>query len=375
MGSKKKKKRVKVGSDYYMSLHLVLCQGAIDKLPLAYVEEDETEFIKNLSLEDYSGYRTVTLDKPHLFGKDSKTSAGGGGIHGGKATINLGTRNNIFRQEDVVNPYSNYAAIDELPDFKGVTSYLSSSYVSRSPYLSPYSFIVQRINRTTSGYPQWEEPTASLGTHIWDTFPVSICFALDLSGSMAGSRLTTMKAAMVKVLNAIKGYVTSTPVNIAICGWSSAIDVQMTKMNATAADINSLITFVNGLTTVGATYFNYATSFAMKFFHKKETQQKEATNIFVFITDGEPTGTSHIKARNQMRVLNLFANRRGTPVISLGLNIELTNTEYTEMVTGPPVTVIWSGQEQLLSDTIVGFMEGNINISHDMNPSHIIREC
>lgn len=166
-------KKQTVGYKYYVGLHLVLGLGVIDKVIRVRVAE-KTVF------EGYDGSPTITIDKPDIFGGESRE----GGVSGTLSVFNgspTQQRSSYLRDK-----------IGELiPAFRGVASVvLEHMYVGNNPYLKKWNFRVQRIHQKADGEVQWYDEKSSLilgdqTTAILEEFEVFDI--LDSAGNLTGT--------------------------------------------------------------------------------------------------------------------------------------------------------------------------------------------
>lgn len=128
---------VVIGYKYYMGMHLVICHGPVTEV-LEMRMGDRLAAWANPS--DYAtaegGNRSVTVDKPELFGGERKE----GGIQG---ELDL-----LFGFPD--QPKNDYLVEqlgEDVPAFRGVVSMvLKKMYLSAlTPYIKPISFVVKNL--------------------------------------------------------------------------------------------------------------------------------------------------------------------------------------------------------------------------------------
>jgi len=174
----------------------------------------------------------------------------------------------------------------------------------------------------------------------------AIAFVIDRSGSMAGTRLASMKSAMTQVLNLIGAYVNTNVMDIAIVPFSSG--GATIRRSATLTGIQDLINAVNALTASGGTNFAVGMNGAKTFFDN--TDPSLASRYIFFITDGEPEAGTNTAAAVTLNSM--------VPVpLCYGINIELVNTASTAVIDNTPadgVPVVSGADASGLIDAVLG---------------------
>lgn len=373
------KKKTTVGYRYGMGLHFALCYGPLDRFRRIIAGKRTA----------WNGSRTVsgtiTVSRPQLFGGDERE----GGINGsgyvlmGESTQTLPT--------DIA---TEMGGIDV--GFRGITSvYYNGLVSSNNPYLKPWEFRVRRIvNGWSIGGAEtqaWYSEKAAIPLAGTLFGPQAICLCLDVSGSMGTSvgggltRLDVLKLAAVQVLNEVKEITrtgTGTTarqdrVDLRVVAWA-ATATSFTAYNATQDDIDDAITFINALTAGGGTNFNAAMTQAVAFFAQLNSINiVESQRSIYFVTDGlpEPIGTAATAAATAADLIARtgdYSEDAGTAVDMYGINIDLTDTQYTELLDNTPadeVPVITGSDTAALTNAL------RQNNAEGMNPAHIIYQC
>lgn len=384
MGSKKKK--VKVGNKYYVSLHYVLCHGPVDVFAAMIVEEDKYVWSGGAN----QNIQEVIISKPNILGSNS-------GGFSGKITLSKGVSKPYIIDEV-------YRWVKDVPHFKGVTSLLSHDlYVGNNPYLTSPDFVVGRVLTKTDYTPQWEATLAPMCSYLWGkNLHFYLHFAIDLSGSMdqsVGGGLTRLDLAKLELIDAVKaiGDMIGSGVRCSVYmwGWSTSVDTSITAENMTLNDTFRLINWIESLRTYEATNFVAGVAPWVNWRNSIATSLKSGTteSIFYFITDGEPNPLSSVQSAQDMIIFPYhysvelvdtatamlrvpIAKRkiRAEPTIFQGINIDLLNTTYTDQLTGGRTIVVRSKDRGALYSAVLSalFSRGGTT---DINPVHVIREC
>lgn len=359
-------KKVTVGYEYYLGMHMVLCHGPVDKITRIQVDERTA----------WSGSRSggrININATNLFGGESRE----GGISGG-VDIMMG------EPTQGTNDYLNARLQSRVPAFRGVVSaVLRQVYVGLNPYLKPWAFRLTRVMQRQDGIPQWYPETAPIP--VADGFGVRqrLMFSLDTSGSMGAvvgngvTRLDLMKQNMIKVLDEI-GYMAQDAGANGV-----AIDVSIRTLSGgglsytgvTAANIASLKSYVNGLSASGGTNFQPTFSAAKSWF---SAHSGERRNALIIVTDGlpDPAADFPLALDEGAPIINKTGTWSGNNEVDVYVvNIDLDNTNYSEQMDntrgdGVPV-VSGASADELYNAVFAAFMGDTIA----MNVIHAIREC
>lgn len=371
MGSSKKQT---VGYKYYIGMHIGLCHGPIDQLIRIDVGDKEawpaitntrygifTRWV-DWEIEEYGipippeaepiSSGSLFIDAPSLFGGEKRE----GGIEG---TLDL-------LSGESFQPPNEYLmarlGADLVSGFRNICSVvLRQMYIGTNPYLKKWAFRVQRIHNGQDGLQQWYDEKAPIG-NIGILPPTSIHFALDDSGSMAGTRAANQKLAVKGALDYIdmligKGLVED--LDILIRGLNSASITRRSVDNQAIIDLKA---FVDTIPASGGTYFENGVSSAPAFF---EGSPAEHRRVSIFTTDGNPSDSADDAGAVLLGI---------TDIAAYGVNIDLATTTETAKLDNTPydgVPIISSGS----SDALTAIIIGALATIWDMNPAHIIREC
>lgn len=389
MGSKKKK--VKVGNKYYLSLHYVLCHGPVDVFAAMIVEEDKYVWIGGAN----QNIQEVRISNPNILGKNS-------GGFSGKITLSKGVS-----KPSIIDKI--YKGVEDVPHFKGVTSLLSHDlYVGNNPYLTSPDFVVGRVLTKTDYTPQWEATLAPMCGYLWGrSIHFYLHFAVDISGSMnesVGGGLTRLDVAKSELIEAVKaiGDMIGSGVSCSVYmwGWSASVGTSITVENMALNDTSRLISWIESLQASGGTNFEAGVTPWADWRDSTTGKIKFGTtkNIFYFITDGAPSPLSSVQAAlnkvdvpyyystdlshlgdtgTAMGMLSVFITAVMTmwePTVFQGINIDLSNTTYTDQLTGGGTIVVRSQDRGALYAAILSALSSSGRTT-DINPVHVIREC
>lgn len=362
-------KSVTVGYKYYVGMHLVLCHGPVDKLLRIRVDDRDA----------WLGSRdggAITINQPSLFGGESRE----GGIQG---TVDFETGH----AEQGQNSYLLSKLGEFVPAFRGVVGMvLRQVYMGLNPYLKSWSFRLQRIHTRQNGLRQWYDATAEIRIAGQFKQRQAMFFAIDISSSMdtivtgSTTRLQLIKAQMVDIIDQINVLRkdSNVIVDIAICAWNAGHSLS-SWINITDANVTSIKAYINGLTTGGGTNFEGPFIDANYWFGTNpNTGSRKDTMIF--ITDGEPlppesAGAAVTTGHDLITRTGQFASANNASVDIYAINIDVSNTTYTQMIDNTPwdgVPVVSSTDTSALYNAVFFAVMGD---SSAMNPAHIIREC
>ncbi|WP_375572617.1 phage tail protein [Seohaeicola saemankumensis] len=302
-----------------------------------------------------AGGGRIRIDKPDLFGGDSRE----GGIVGDVDVLMGGP-------DQVQNDYLAARMNGDVPAYRGLCSLvLRQVYLGINPYLKPWAVRVTRVLTGEAGSVQWypEKATIVPEANISDA---AIYIALDVSGSMAGSRMNAQKAGVAALIREIRTSVDpDRPNDLRIVLWNTAPTDAIERRNMGPADYDAIEIWLAGLSSVtsGGTGFDAAFAQAAAFF----AGSGEKRRIVLFVTDGAPSEASSVEAAHTLI-------RALPPTDIFGFNIALADTSFTAALDNTPVDgvpVIPAGNPQAL----VASLRGAFGNGPDMNPAHIIREC
>jgi hypothetical protein len=302
-----------------------------------------------------AGGGRIRLDKPDLFGGDGRE----GGITGDVDVLMGGPAQGA----------SDYLAArmgGAVPGWRGLCSLvLRQVYLGNNPYLKPWAVRVTRVLTGEAGVLQWYPETAPIVPEA-NISDAAIYIALDVSGSMSGSRMSAQKTGIAALLREIADSVDpDRPNDIRIVLWNSGVAGAIERRNMGPAAYAELEAWMLALSnsTLGGTSFDAAFTQAAAFFAGGGSKRR----IVIFVTDGAPSPASSVDAA--------LAIIRALPLSDIfGFNISLADTSATARIDNTPVDgvpVIPPGNPKAL----VASLRGAFGNGPDMNPAHIIREA
>lgn len=351
-------KKVTVGYKYYIGMHMVLCHGPIDAITSIFVD-------KRLAWGGSVKHGQITISKDGLFGGEARE----GGISGVVDVMGGAS-------DQGPNGYLSSRIAGLMPSFRGVVGVvLRQVYVGMNPYLKHWSFRAKRILTRQDGIPQWYAGKAEIDASSSGIPNDSTLYiALDISGSMAGTKINVLKTAMGIVFDELQSLTNGgISLNIKIQAWGSSA-TSITKNAASVGDFVELRNFVNGLSTGGGTDATAAYSGAIGFFSPSIPRN----NICVCVSDGEMPNVSTALSMGIADMVDdqnpPYSISEGTAVKMRGVGIETAGSLGSFDNSGGPVPVVSGSNPEELAAVILAAMITNIPTG-DMNPAHIIREC
>jgi uncharacterized protein YegL len=299
-----------------------------------------------------SGTR-IRIDKPDLFGGESRE----GGIVG-DIDVLLGA------PDQGQNDYLAARVVGSVPGFRGLCSLvLRQVYLGLNPYLKPWAVRLTRILTAGDGVTQWYPEMAQIvpAARIGDA---AIYIAMDVSNSMAGSKLTAQFEAVAALVAEI-GANASAPNDLCLVTYAGTVRESITQRDADSTAYADLTAWIEALPTSTAfgTDYGAAVSEAPGFFAEAGSKRR----LLLFVTDGAPTPASSLgSAQATLAAVS--------DVEVFAFNIALSDTSATGSLDNTPidgVPVIPAGDAGVL----VASMRAAFGKGPDMNPAHIIREC
>lgn len=209
--------------------------------------------------------------------------------------------------------------------------------------------------------------------------PRAVCIAIDLSTSMndavdGGTRLSVMKDALAPVFNLIKASVDSgVQIDLSVVTFGSPSQT-ITRRSADGADVDAVNNWVQSrIANATDTDFRAGMNSAKVFFDA--TSVTIADRFLFFITDGGPSVVSGATPQEIAEQSGaILATMSG--VQSFGINIDLTNTSYTEQVDNTAsdgVPVVDDGDEAGLTNAVLNALFAD-DVNGNANPAHMIYE-
>lgn len=359
MGAKKQT----IGYHYLMTMLSGLWRGPINEM-IAIKVGDKLAWSGRLSSNALQ-----TINQPNLFGGEKKE----GGIQGGFRLF-MGAGDQVLpasagytvgspvKSGTLQNPKTLIGGL--VSELRGVvTFWFDGLFTSMNPYPKEWKF---RGRRTTAGWfndDPWYPAKAAIKMGDLDGFH-AIYMALDVSASMAGTRLANMKTAVNGFLDYLAPYVGLAGIDVMIVAWGGT-HTSITRRNCTGTSINELKAWVTSLGTVSSTDFTQGVADAPAFFAASNVS---AQRTMIFLTDGEPNDPATATAAGT--TVAGIANLR-----SYAFNIDLENTTYTALVDNTPddgVPVIAGSNPDALQSALQQVISGEVVA---MNPAHIVYEC
>lgn len=149
VGGGSSSKEATVGYKYYLGVHMVICQGPIDKMVAIEVDD------KNAWIGNHTG-GSLYINKPDLFGGENRE----GGIIGA-VDIDMGG------PSQTKNSYLQARLGSLIPAYRGVVSVvLNQVYLGLNPYLKRWAFWAERIHVRQDGQDQWYGGKAAIGSDM-----------------------------------------------------------------------------------------------------------------------------------------------------------------------------------------------------------------
>lgn len=258
-------------------------------------------------------------------------------------------------------------SVDESPGYRGMLSLVfRGASPRRGFYWTASTPYLGAIWITLARFPRSLNPVNSRIPRSGYDGPLSVYFVMDDSTSMVGSRLASMKAAILTVLDQL-------PYNhrIDLGGITFGGGRQRSFRNASSANVAEFRAWVDGLNADGPnTDFLVGMQGAVNWFNQTANDQSLGRRLCFFITDGEPTGNSDDQAAAAAADLI----NRTIPVDIYAINIEQPNTNAIAKLDNTPEDglPVVSGQS---SDELAATLEAALAGAYDANPAHILFEC
>ena len=155
----------------------------------------------------------IRIDKPGLFGGESRE----GGIVGDVDVL-------MGAPGQGPNDYLAAQTGGDVPGYRGLCSLvLRQVYLGINPYLKPWAVRVTRVLTGEAGSPQWYPETAAIVPEA-SISDAAIYVALDVSGSMSGTRMAAQKAGVAALIREIgAGVDPERPNDIRIVLWNTGV--------------------------------------------------------------------------------------------------------------------------------------------------------
>lgn len=353
-------KKVTVGYKYYLGMHMILCHGPVDRI--THIKVDE-----RVAWQGATAGGPIIVSAAELFGGETRE----GGVSG-QVDFEMG------RPDQGANAYLQAHLGADVPGFRGVVgAVLRHCYLGLNPYLKRWAFRATRILVRQDGMEQWYPDKAGVGVGGAAVLSnTSLYISMDCSGSMAGTKLTVMKAAMVMALEELRAIVGSGAVglNIKMVSWESTVLGTIQRDNITAGQFDDLIAFVNGMSTSGGTSATAAYTPAIGYF----SESVPRNNVLVCVSDGAMSDVSGALAAGIDDMVDQandpYSTASGTAVKMRGVGIQTAGSLASFDNSGGAIPVVTGENPEELAETILAALYTQVPTG-DMNPAHIIREC
>lgn len=325
---------------------LVLHEGPFDRL-LAIRGGDVTAWQGEVTATG-----AVPVSAGHIWGGPDKE----GGIEG-TFEIMFGERggqpNEFFQTAVGPDPsgHNGYAILQ----FNG------GRYGAGNPYPKPLAVLTERILQGWENDIPWFPETAPvrLGSSIFSVAS-RLYVALDVSGSMNGTKLAVLKQAMGLVFDALEAWQADTRLGldimlVAFSGGSTSI----TRLNASGADFVALRAFVDGLAAGGGTSAPAAFGGVPEYF-----ASSARNNVCVCVSDGSMSDTSAALSLIRDTVEQAAISMRGVGIETEGSLSQFDNS-------GGRVPVVSGSNVDELAAVILAALQAGGDLL-GMNPAHVI---
>lgn len=351
---------------FYMSQHFGVCSGPVDALLEIKIKE------KSAWTGEVATAQNLSISQRELFGGDKKE---GGAI--GDVYYLPGASDQVL--PDVLAQRLGRANGADCPGFRGLTSlFFYRQQTTRGFYWSANSPYLPGVWAKVRRAPVGLDPDYAL---IYDgtRTPRAISFVIDLSTSMAGTRLATMKAALSEVLDLISSAAESgVEIDLHIHAFGQAAGGGITRRAIDAADVADIDAWLQATTATALdTDFRVGMLGARSFFGATDAAITE--RFLFFVTDGSPTtigGDTPIEIAEGAAAL-LDDIEGFAPTESYGINIALADTTYTAYVDNTPadgVPVVDEDDPEGLKRAVLNALFPDF-LNAAANPAHIVYEC
>ncbi len=346
MGSSKKQT---VGYRYRMGLHMGICLEPDALLEL-------TAGDRRFFLGEVADTQTVGISSPKLFGGDERE----GGIQG---TLDV----MMGRPDQGPNAYLTSMQGGFQPGYRGFLGLVYRGLItSNNPYIKNWSARVRSILKGWDGDVVWypERAIVPVGSSSFQS-ATSLYLALDISSSMSGTKLATMKEAVGIVLDQLAAQVSAgaPPINIRIVAWSSAATYQQ-AMPLNGSNVDDLRAFVNGLSATGGTSATAAYGGMQAFM----TESGYSNRVVVCVSDGAMSDIAAAQAQIAAAEAALGTiNMRGVGIETVGSLANFDNS-------GGSVPVVTGTNTDELAAVVLAALSTS-SAYKGMNPVHVIYQA
>lgn len=239
----------------------------------------------------------------------------------------------------------------------------------KNAVIAPISSGIVRgdITNDASGY----QSVYGMLYNVFDPKPfptnLAVLFALDVSGSMAGTRLERAKSEIFDVVSALKGALinSNVKVDLAISLWATSGN-NRSWPKATAADFDEALAFIAGASTAGGTTPLIPFQFANSFFGAIAPNPGDRNDIMFFITDaGANTDAARAEALAMITKVAPYAPPKDVDIYAI--NIETTNITQALKVdnaSGGNITNVTAENPTAMFDRFIEAIEPLIGKQH-----------
>lgn len=384
----------RVVTDYTLSLHLGICHGPVDSLRAIWIGEKEAWSGKVVNQSAFY------IDNMNLFGGDSSEGGIRGVVHylpGGPTQVMPSILAQRWNKTPETSPaFRGLCSIFFVDGFPSGASHGIMQHIPNRGFLwaqnNPY---LKDTWVTVTRSPKGLDPGTALVPRITGVGH-SINFVLDISGSMRGDRLTTLKNGMRRILDRLKGSISGAKSNLDIgITFFAESAHHISALNATIGDIDRLASsiqsvwiaadntpHVDGVPLAAGTSYSNAMLSTRDWFLASLSRPAISKRTCVFVTDGEPNPVGNhntaaaIASDMLSRTGGQFNEGDGTAVDFRAINIDLANTAYSRVLDNTPddgVPVVSGNDGTSLLNAISNSVFGGEPL--DANPSHMIYEC
>lgn len=331
-------KKVTVGYEYYLGMHMILCHGPIDRIRWIKVDD-------RIAWQGSNTGGRINVSAEGLFGGESRE----GGVSGA-VDIEMGG------PTQGRNDYLQARLGSNIPAFRGVVgAVLRQCYLGLNPYLKKWAMRGQRIHVRQNGLPQWYDTRAEIPLLGNKGAPMPLLWTLPCQAPTADPRICQCPVSQNDTFNYVSAESGPQTINIRIRG---VVEGQAYSFSPgyQIVDTSGPISVVKGvgsptqdrvnvytltISNPPATYYLNHGSFdydvhAVDFSFPVQVANGATVNLFCTSVDGAQANN-----RNNRTAVS-------DPNYSLGVN-QPFNGQFLQL------------------DGLFGHA--------DMNPAHIIREC
>ncbi|QXN72431.1 hypothetical protein RCTHUNDERBIRD_22 [Rhodobacter phage RcThunderbird] len=200
-------------------------------------------------------------------------------------------------------------------------------------------------------------------------FPTKLAplFALDVSGSMAGTRLETAKAELYDIVAALKGAAINShvQVDLAISLWST-VAANYSWPDATEADFDEALAIIAAATTTGGTTPLLPFQFANLFFGTISPNPGDRKDIMFFITDaGANADAARAEALAMITRVAPFAYPKDVDIYAINIEeTSITQALKVDNASGGNITIVNSANPTAMFDRFIAAIEPIIGKQH-----------